>query len=102
MGYNLIPLIKPRVIPPLDDSFRPAVLWNHTFLNGIRNSKKSIPLSIVIEKENGFASIYKTQIFSNESKFTSFNYFYVEQLIKTILWIYGGHKIIIGGSSMEP
>ena len=97
MVNNLIPLIEPRVLPPLDGSFRPAVLWNHAFLNAVRNSKKRIPLSIVIEKEDSSASIYKTRIFSNESKFASFNYFYLEQLIKTLLWIYGGPKIIIGG-----
>jgi len=98
MVYNSITLIEPRVVPSLDDGFRSAVLWNHAFLNGVRNSKKRIPLSIVIEKEDSSASIYKTQIFSNESNFASFNYFYVEQLIKTLLWIYGGHKIIIGGA----
>ena len=97
MVNNLIPLIEPRVLPPLDGSFRPAVLWNHAFLNAVRNSKKRIPLSIVIEKEDSSASIYKTRIFSNESKFASFNYFYLEQLIKTLLWIYGGHKIVIDG-----
>ena len=95
MFYDSISLIKSRVISSLDDSFRPAVLWNHAFLDAVRNSKKRIPLSIVIEKEDSSASIYKTRIFSNESKFASFNYFYVEQLIKTLLWIYVGPKIII-------
>jgi len=97
MGYNLIPLIKPRTIPPLDDSFRPAVLWNHAFLDGVRNSKKSVPLSIAIKKEDDFISVHKTQIFSDESKFASSNYFYVEQLVKTLLWIHGGYEIIVGG-----
>ena len=97
MGYNLIPLIKPRTIPPLDDSFRPAVLWNHAFLDGVRNSKKSVPLSIAIKKEDDSISVHKTQIFSDESKFASSNYFYVERLAKTLLWIHGGYEIIVGG-----
>ena len=97
MGYNLIPLIKPRTIPPLDDSFRPAVLWNHAFLDGVRSSKKSVPLPIAIKKEDDSISVHKTQIFSDESKFASSNYFYVEQLVKTLLWIHGGYEIIVGG-----
>ncbi len=97
MGYNLIPLIKPRTIPPLDDSFRPAVLWNHAFLDGVRNSKKGVPLSIAIKKEDDSISVHKTQIFSDESKFASSNYFYVEQLVKTLLWIHGGYEIVVGG-----
>ena len=67
MFYDSISLIKSRVISSIDDSFRPAVLWNHAFLDGVCNSKKGVSLSIVIEKEDGFASIYKTQIFSDES-----------------------------------
>jgi len=66
MAYNLISLIKPRTIPPLDDSFQPAVLWNHTFLDGVRNSKKSVPLSIAIKKEDDSISVHKAQIFSDK------------------------------------
>jgi len=97
MSSNLITLIKPRVLPPLDGSFMPAVLWNHAFLDAVRNSKKRIPLSIVIEKEGSSTSVYKTQVFSPESKFASLNYFYIERLVKTLLWIYGGYKITING-----
>ena len=97
MSSNLITLIKPRVLPPLDGSFMPAVLWNHAFLDTVRNSKKRIPLSIVIEKEGSSTSVYKTQVFSPESKFASLNYFYIERLVKTLLWIYGGYKITING-----
>ncbi len=99
MSYNLIPLIKLRVIPQLDDNFRPAVLWNHAFLGCVRNSKKSVPLLIAIKKGDNTVSVYKTQIFSNESKFASLNYFYIERLIKTLLWIHGGYKITIGGAN---
>ncbi len=99
MSYNLIPLIKLRVIPQLDDNFRPAVLWNHAFLGCVGNSKKGVPLLIAIKKGDNTASVYKTQIFSNESKFASLNHFYIERLIKTLLWIHGGYKITIGGAN---
>lgn len=97
MFYNSISLIKPRVLPPLDDSFRPSVLWNHAFLDGVRNSKKSVPLSIAIKKDDDSISVHKTQIFPDKSKFASSNYFYVEQLVKTLLWIHGGYEIVVGG-----
>ena len=98
MFYDSISLIKSRVISSLDDSFRPAVLWNHAFLDAVRNSKKRIPLSIAIKKEDDSISVYKTNIFSDESEFASANYLYVEQLVKTLLWIYGGYEIIVGGA----
>jgi len=97
MNNNISLLVKPRVALPHDDNFCPAVLWNHAFLDCVRSSKKSIPLSVAIKKEDDSISVYKTYIFSDESEFASANYLYVEQLVKTLLWIHGGYEIIIGG-----
>jgi len=98
MSEKLLSLVKPKIVLPLDDNFLPAVLWNYSFLDSVHSSKKSVPLTIGIEKEDDSVSIYKTKVFSDESDFAPSNYFYTEQLIKTLLWIYGGYKIIIGGS----
>jgi len=97
MNDKLLLSVKPKILLPLDNNFQPAVLWNHTFLDSVKSSKKSVPLSIAIEKEDDSVSVYKTKVFSDESNFTSYNYFYVEQLVKTLLWIHGGYKVIICG-----
>ena len=98
MSRKLLSLVKPKIKLPLDDNFQPAVLWNRTFLNYIKNLGKGTPLSIGIEKEDSSVLVYKTQVFLDESELASFNYKYIERLVKTLLWIYGGYKIIIGGS----
>ena len=98
MNDKLLSLVKPKIVLPLDDNFRPAVLWNYSFLDSIHSSKKSVSLTIGIEKEDDSVSVYKTKVFLDESNFAPSNYFYTEQLIKMLLWIYGGYKIIIGGS----
>jgi len=97
MFYDSISLIKPRVISSLDDSFRPAVLWNHAFLDAVHNSKKSVPLYIALQRGDDSVSTFESRVFSQESKYNSLNYFYLERLVKTLLWIYGGHKIVIDG-----
>jgi len=97
MFYNSIPLIKPGVALSLDDNFRPAVLWNHSFQINVRKSGRGVPLTIALERGDNLAQVFKTQIFSTEHKLVSLNYFYVERLVKTLLWIYGGHKITING-----
>jgi len=94
MFYNHISLVKPRIVSSLDDSFLPAVLWNHAFLDRVRNSRRIAPLSIAIKKADDSISVYKTHIFSDESEFIY--YLYVEQLVKTLLWIHGVYEIIIG------
>jgi len=97
MSGNLITLIKPRVLPPLDDSFMPAVLWNHNFQFNVRNSGGRIPLTIALKRGDILIKVFKTQVFPPQSKYASLNYFYLERLVKTLLWIYGGPKIIIVG-----
>jgi len=101
MSYNLVSLIKARVIPPLDRNFIPAVLWNHNFQFNVRESGRGLFLTIALERGNNLIQVFKTEIFSPEHKLSSLNYFYLERLIKTLLWIYGGNKIIIDSSSKE-
>ena len=101
MSDNLINLIKPRVIPPLDNNFMPVVLWNRAFLDEVHSSGEGIPLAIGLERGDGSISVFRTQVFPPEHKLASTNHFYIEGLIKTLLWIYGGNKIIIDSSSKE-
>lgn len=93
-----VKLIKPRVEPPLDQGFRPSVLYNHAFLKEVRESGQEKPLGIAIERNNGMTSVFRTSIFSEQSKMVKTNQFYVERLIKTFLWMWGGWKVTIGGS----
>lgn len=97
MSGNLITLIKPRVLPPLDDSFMPAVLWNYNFQFNVRNSGGGIPFTIALKRGDALIKVFKAQVFPPQSKYASLNYFYLERLVKILLWIYGGNKIIIDG-----
>src|SRR5680860_1428208 len=98
MSCNLIPLTKLRIIPPLDDNFYPAVLWNHAFLDAVRSSGKGLPLSVGLERHDGSVSIFRTHIFPSEHKLASTNLLYIERLVKTLLWLRGGHKLTMAGS----
>jgi len=97
MANDLISLMKPKIDFIIDEKFYPAVLWNHSFLNAVHNSKKSVPLYIALQRGDDSVSTFESRVFSQESKYNSLNYFYLERLVKTLLWIYGGPKIMIGG-----
>jgi len=97
MVNKLITLMKPKIDFMIDKEFYPAVLWNHSFLYAVYNSKKSIPLYIALQREDNSVSTFESRIFSPESKYNSLNYFYVERLVKILLWMYGGYKISING-----
>lgn len=97
MVYNLILLVKPKVKLPLDNSFRPGVLWNRAFIDAVRLSKKDVPLVIGLERRDGSVSVFKTQVFPSGYKLSSANLLYAERIVKTLLWLRGGYKVIVGG-----
>lgn len=88
---------KPKIVPVLDKKFRPAALENKAFLEAVRESGSSIPVRIAVERGNGQISTYNTVIFDEKENRNADNLFYIERFVKTILWIHGGWKIIIGG-----
>jgi len=87
----------PKLIPPLDKEFCPAALANRAFLALVNDSNEGVPLKIALERGGGQISTYETQVFGDNSKLSNMNRYYVERLVKTLLWIKGGWKITIGG-----
>lgn len=89
--------IKPRIIPALDPDFRPVSLGSRAYREAVRASAKGVPLAIALEREEGLISTYRTSVFPDGRQNAGLNFIYIERLVKTLLWIYGGWKIIIGG-----
>lgn len=89
--------VNPKYIPILDKNFIPAVLYNSEFMKAVKESGKGVPLRIALERNNGLISIYDTEVFAENSGMDEENFFYVERLIKSLLWIRGGWKITLGG-----
>jgi predicted NBD/HSP70 family sugar kinase len=90
-------LVKPRVVPPLHESFSPAVLVNRAYLKAVRDSGKAVPLTIALERHEGFVSVYKTECFDDSHEASRFNFPYAERLVKFLLWKHGGWRIVVGG-----
>ena len=88
-------LVKPHILPPLEEGFRPASLANRAYR--AEAAKYGQPLLIGLERENGNLSRYETQIFPEGHPRAVENEFYVERLVKFLLWQRGGFKVYIGG-----
>lgn len=89
--------VKPVLLPELDQNFRPAALDNKAFRDAVTESGKGVPLLIGVERSGGLTSLFETQVFNASVDMESANYQYVERLVKAMLWIYGGWKVIISG-----
>jgi len=88
----------PKFIPALDKDFRPASLENRAFLDAVEKSEQGAALVISLERSNGLTHTYKTKVFAGDSEYKEANLFYVERLVKTLIWQIGGWKLTIGGS----
>ncbi len=93
----LLDKARPKLIPVLDEGFRPAVLWNHAYLEAVRASGQGVPLRVALERNNGMISVFETRVFPEGHELAEANLVYVERLVKTLLWQRGGFKVTIGG-----
>jgi predicted NBD/HSP70 family sugar kinase len=89
-------LVPPKIVPPLDPNFRPAALANRSYRQ--RTAEVGIPLVIGLERENGYLSRFETCVFPENHPDANENLFYVERLVKFMLWQRGGCKVYIGGA----
>ncbi len=92
-------LIKPQSPPPLDKNFRPAALYNYRFRKDVKKSGSSVSLVLALERMNGSFSRYETKIFPEDQPRSRENLFYIERIVKFLLWQRGGWKLYVGGPS---
>ncbi len=88
---------RPQILPELDRDFRPASIEYRAFLRAVDGSGKAMPVRIALERENGNISTFETRTFDDGHPNFEAGLFYIERLVKTLLWARGGWKITIGG-----
>lgn len=87
-------LIEPKVTPPLDEGFRPAVLADKNFR---RNAQPfSVRAVIGLERGAGEMSRFETVVFPEGHPDFESNHQYIERIIKFLLWQRGGHTVYVG------
>ena len=94
---NGLPLANPRLIPPLDPDFRPAVLTNRAFQREVAGSQAGVSLVLGLERANGELSRFETQVFPPDHPRAAANLRYAERLVKFLLWQRGGWRVYVGG-----
>ncbi len=87
LGLN----IEIKNSPELDPGFIPLHLFNRTFL---QKAKK--PLGIALERADGQMASVDTFIHGTEEMAAADKY-YVNRLVKTLLWMKGGYKVYVSG-----
>lgn len=81
----------------LDPQFQPMVTVIDEF-NAAVAKAGGIPLVIAVERNNGYTSTYKLDVYADGTGHDEENYGIVERIVKTLLWLNGGYKVVIAGS----
>lgn len=89
------PLITPRIEPPLDEDFRPAVLADRAFRADA--GKDGVPLVIGLKRADDEFSRFETQVLPAHHPGAKSNLQYAERLVKFLLWQCGGYQVYVGG-----
>ncbi len=83
--------INIKNVPELDKTFAPLLAFNREFL---KTAKK--PIAIAVERSGGLVSVYDTFIHGTPDMAAADNY-YVDRLVKFLLWAKGGFRVTICG-----
>ena len=83
--------VELKHIPILDPEFMPLMRFNHAFL---AEAKK--PVGIAVERADGQMASCHTFIHGTP-EMAQADHYYIERLVKTILWMKGGFKVYVSG-----
>ena len=89
--------VQPIFKPILDPGFVPAVLWNRAYRQFCMAADGSRPFGIALERADGTISRFDTKVLPHIGDNIALNLRYVERLLKSLLWMRGGCRVMLGG-----
>ncbi len=90
--------MKLKVPAKLDPKFTPLALVCREMREATKDNGQDI--IIAIERNKGYTTTYKTRIFNDGTGHDEENFKFIERIVKTLLWVAGGYKVIIAGSKV--
>ena len=90
-------LVTPRVVPPLDPGFRPAVLARREIARELERFGSYSPVSLAVESPGGSVCVRDTATFPDGHPDASVGHAFCERLVKFMLWSRGGSRIWVDG-----
>ncbi|MBP3591241.1 MAG: ROK family protein [Clostridia bacterium] len=90
--------MKLKVQAKLDPKFAPLSVVCRDMREATKENGQDIVIGV--ERNNGYTTTYKTRIFKDGTGHDEENFKFVERLVKSLLWVAGGYKVIIAGSEV--
>jgi predicted NBD/HSP70 family sugar kinase len=90
-------LVAPRVVPPLDPGFRPAVLARRALAEAVRVSDAGIAGALAVEQPSGAVSTADASLFREGHPGAAASRAIFERAVKARLWSCGGARVWVDG-----
>ena len=90
--------MKLKVNAKLDPQFIPLSLVCREMREATKEDGQD--LVIAVERNKGYTTVYKTRVFKDGTGHDEENFDFIERMVKALLWVAGGYKIIIAGSEV--
>ena len=81
--------VSVKNMPELDPGYIPLEKFNRAFLSGADK-----PLDVAVERSGGQVAVWHT-FFHGTPEMAEADEYYVERIIKTMLWLYGGFRVYL-------
>lgn len=88
---------SPKISISLDPNFKPAILAMKAFEADVLKSKTYEHITIGLKRSNEDISVHETIVFNESNPNAKQNEYYIERLIKSLLWTKGGYQILFKG-----
>ena len=86
--------VELKNVPSLDPEFMPMLRFNRAFLKGAEK-----PVSVAVERADGQMATCHTFIHGT-AEMAEADCYYIERLVKTILWMKGGFRVYVDDKAM--
>ncbi|HZM01566.1 MAG TPA: hypothetical protein VFC44_00960 [Candidatus Saccharimonadales bacterium] len=94
---NVLLLPPPKIVPLLDPSFRPAAVARRHFAAQAAATGHPAVVRLALEQADGSVFHFSTPIFSEDAPEADANFFFVERLVKFLLWSRGAFRVYFDG-----
>ncbi len=90
--------MKLKVQAKLDPQFTPLSLVCREMREATKENGQDIVIGV--ERNKGYTTVYKTRVFKDGTGHDEENFNFIERMVKSLLWVVGGFKVIIAGSEV--
>lgn len=90
-------LVAPRLAPPLDAAFRPAVLARRALAEAVRKTGQGITGAVAVEQPGGAVCAADVFLFPEDHPAAPAGRAICERIVKSLLWSRGGCRLWVDG-----